>query len=251
MRRVRPGLPYRGDPRRGGTVPAFNDPSMRGDFAAGSQTAFSYPGARAITISRLMAEAAAGNTASGAAAASGIAGPGGVNGDLERLLGLGPEAGRGPSTGLAPGLGGAISRLPDVAFQPQSAIPVSLIQVPISCPANLTTTGGVWTTLLTYQVSALRKLIVADVWLRFSNPYFAQVVEADLFVDGFQIGATVRLQEDAEDAIGIRAAALGPATVELRAISDVPATNWDTFIEAAILGWDVFDEWPRNERLLF
>ena len=246
-RRLLPGLPRQADPRLGSAVPMRPGATSRARFG-GNKTALSYPGGHPITISRLLAEAAAGDIAAGAAAAGAVAADGGR---LSQLMGYGAEAGGGPAASLMPQLGQGVSRLPDVAYQPEAATAISLIQTPTACPANLTLTGGIWVTLLQYVVSADRKMIISDVWLRFSNPYFALVVQADLFINDQLVGATVRLQQDAEDYTGIRAAAIGAATVELRAISDTPPTGWATFMEAGIEGWDVTDTWPRNERGIF
>ena len=257
--RKRPGRPGSGDPRRGGTVPAFNARSMRGDFAGGSQAVFTFHGDKPLTLSRLLAQAEAGRTSGDAAKSGPYIGPGsGPSGSylnaVERMLQQAPENGADVSAGLVPGLGPAISRLPAVAFQPQSAKPVAIWGTPSACLSIATqlSYGAVtqWLDVGSYFVPANRTLIITDVWLRFSNPYFAQFITAEIYVDGVASGLPIRIQADVIDPIAVRLAALGPCTVTLRAIRDFE-TDWATELEFGITGWEVYDEWPRNERLLF
>jgi len=148
-----------------------------------------------------------------------------------------PETANPPASELVQ-MGGQVSRLPDVAFQPEAAIIVDRV-LKMQAVSTDFSTGTDWVTLIEYKVGKNRKLVVADAWVRFSNPATGLIATAQVVSNDRVI--VPRVEVSMAD-MNLRLVARGIQTVKLQIKRDASADGWSYgHYEAALRGWDVSD----------
>ncbi len=149
--------------------------------------------------------------------------------------------------------GVTVKRLPDVAFQPESALPLTFTANTSTC--NLyefdTNTGG-YVTVLEYTVPKGRKLIIDDAKIVWSNMFMPGICVAVFMVDGRQFGDQTAIEVPQNPPCGCK--------LKIRLVINENqkfgmyirrlADGWDSGkIVASASGWLVFDMFPMDERM--
>ena len=140
--------------------------------------------------------------------------------------------------------GEPISRLPDVAFQPENSLFLNIPVDPLLCAV-----GGLFTTwapILSFNVPDQRKFIIKDMNIVLSNPRLVSIAEAQILVDS-KFEADVPIQKPCWCPLGFTLIINGISTVQVRIRTTGP-TDRACYIDGSFQGWNVPDALPRDRK---
>jgi len=140
--------------------------------------------------------------------------------------------------------GPKISRLPDVAFQPENSVAFDIPVDPILCVAN--SLFLTWTPILRFNVPEQRKFIIKDMNIILSNPRLVSIAEVQMLVDG-KFETMVPIQKPCDCPLTFTVIVDGIAGLEVQARTTGPSIR-ATRISGYFRGWNVPDALPRDRK---
>ena len=147
--------------------------------------------------------------------------------------------------------GVTVQRLPDVAFQPEGAMPFHFVNGSSVCNLYDFSLSTNWHLLLEWQVPKSHKMIVTDAKILWSNMFVPGIVDSGYFIDGRMLGNVNPVEVPQNPSCctsGLKFVVYESEmfAIKIRRLAD----GWDFGdISVEVVGWLVNDKFPQDERM--